>query len=98
MRFFEDGFAGLGRHDLQASSARPEAVLAVLAPLGILAGDLPDPVSLCRELAIDQATGRITPVASTTAEQVPLAFEAEVDVICAVFAGTASVEAAIEAG
>ena len=92
------GVAGHGRRDLQASSARPEAVLAVLAPLGILADDLPDPVSLCRELAIDQAMGRITPVPSPPAEQVPLAFEAEVDVICVVFAETTPVEAAIEAG
>ena len=35
MRFTTDGFADLGKHDLQAGPARPEAVLAVLAPLGI---------------------------------------------------------------
>ena len=98
MRFTTDGFADLGKHDLQAGPARPEVVLAVLAPLGIAADDLPDPVSLCRELAIDQASGRITPHKWTLAHPVELAFEAETDMVCAVIAETGPVEAAVLSG
>lgn len=98
MRFATDGFAGQGKHDLQAAAARPDAVLAVLAPLGIAADDLPDPVSLCRELAIDQASGRITPHPRTLSHPVELAFEAETDMICAVIAETGSVQATVISG
>ena len=83
MRMVEDGFAGIGTHDLQSSHGCSEAMLEMLAPLGISPEDLPDPLGLFRNIEMEQATGRITPTPLGPKSPVHIDLEAEIDLICA---------------
>lgn len=83
MRITADGFAGLGRHDLQSGHGCARTMLEIVAPLGIRPEDLPDPLGLFRNFAIDQETGRITPVPLGPDGPVSIDIAAEIDVTCA---------------
>ena len=82
MRILEDGFAGIGLHDLQSSHGCVDAMLELLAPLKMTREDLPDPVGFFRNLDISQ-TGRIRPRPKSPPEAVAIDLEAEIDLICA---------------
>ena len=83
MRILEDGFAGLGLHDLQSGHGCAEGMLSILANLNITFLDLPDPMGLFRNLDISQ-DGRIRPKPKGPPEPVSIDLEAEIDLICAV--------------
>ncbi len=83
MRVLADGFAGIGLHDLQSAHGCAEAMLKVLAPLGLTFEDLPDPLGFFRNLDIAQ-DGRIRPRPKGPPEPVSIDLEAEIDLICAV--------------
>ena len=82
MRILEDGFAGIGLHDLQSSHGCTDAMLELLAPLKMTREDLPDPVGFFRNLDIAQ-DGRIRPRPKSPPEPVAIDLEAEIDLICA---------------
>ena len=83
MRMLEDGFAGIGLHDLQSGHGCADAMLQVLAPLSISFDDLPDPMGLFRNLDISQ-DGRIRPMPKGPPEPVSIDLEAEIDLSCAI--------------
>ena len=83
MRILEDGFAGLGLHDLQSGHGCAEGMLSILGNLNITFLDLPDPMGLFRNLDISQ-DGRIRPKPKGPPEPVSIDLEAEIDLICAV--------------
>lgn len=83
MRILADGFAGIGRHDLQSGHACAEAMLAAVAPLGVRFEDLPDPLGLFRNMDIEQSSGRMTAVPLGPPAPVDIELEAEIDLICA---------------
>lgn len=83
MRFIEDGFAGIGLHDLQSGHGCAEGMLSVLAPLKITNLNLPDPMGLFRNLDISQ-NGHIRPKPMGPKEPVSVDLKAEIDLICAV--------------
>ena len=82
MRILEDGFAGIGRHDLQSGHGCGEAILTLLEVIGMTAENLPDPVGLFRNLDISQ-DGRIRPAPKGPPEPVAIDLEAEIDLLCA---------------
>ena len=81
MRILEDGFAGIGLHDLQSSHGCLEAMLQILSPLNMSAESLPDPMGLFRNLNISQK-GRIRPAPKGPSEPVSIDLEAEINLIC----------------
>ena len=83
MRILADGYAGVGHHDLQSAHGCPELMLSVLAPMKIKPEDLPDPLGLFRHMAIEQASGRITPAPRAGSAPVAVDLEAEIDLIVA---------------
>lgn len=83
MLMLEDGFAGIGLHDLQSGHGCAEAMLQILSPLKMSFEDLPDPMGLFRNLDISQ-DGRIRPAPKGPPEPVSIDLEAEIDLICAV--------------
>lgn len=83
MRFVEDGFAGLGLHDLQSGHGCAEGMLSVLSNLNITFLNLPDPMGLFRNLSITQ-DGRIRPKPKGPPRLVSIDLEAEINLICAV--------------
>jgi hypothetical protein len=84
MRILEDGFAGIGLHDLQSSHGCTEAMVELLSPLHMKVENLPDPLGLFRNLDISRE-GRIRPAPKGPPEPVPVDLEAEIDLICALF-------------
>ena len=82
MRILEDGFAGIGLHDLQSGHGCAEAMLELLAPLKMTRESLPDPVGFFRNLDISQ-DGRIRPAPKGPPAPVSIDIEAEIDLICA---------------
>ena len=82
MRILEDGFAGIGLHDLQSSHGCVNAMPKLLSPLKMTREDLPDPLGLFRNLDIAQ-DGRIRPRPKSPPEPVAIDLEAEIDLICA---------------
>ena len=82
MRILEDGFAGIGLHDLQSSHGCTDAMVQLLGPLDITLENLPDPMGLFRNLSISRE-GRIRPAPKGPSEPVSIDLEAEIDVVCA---------------
>ena len=82
MRILADGFAGIGRHDLQSSHGCADAMLELLAPLGISDDFLPDPLGLFRNLSI-APDGRMRPKPIGPPQPVSIDLEAEIDLVCA---------------
>ena len=82
MRILEDGFAGIGLHDLQSSHGCADGMLRLLAGLDMTKENLPDPMGLFRNLDISQ-DGRIKPAPKGPPEPVSIDLEAEIDLICA---------------
>ena len=82
MRFLEDGFAGIGLHDLQSSHGCTDAMVQLLRPFDMKVENLPDPLGLFRNLNISQ-DGRIRPAPKGPREPVSIDLEAEIDLICA---------------
>ena len=83
MRILEDGFAGIGLHDLQSGHGCADGMLSVLSSLNMTFENLPDPMGLFRNLDISQ-DGRIRPKPKGPPEPVAIDLEAEIDLICAV--------------
>lgn len=111
MTMTEDGFEGLGTHDMQfgmcgrarhrraaqegrlgeyldANVTLPdhgcaENLTAACAPWGIPYEDIPSPINLFQNMAIDQETGCMTRTRIRPAEPVPLVFRAERDLLVA---------------
>jgi uncharacterized protein YcgI (DUF1989 family) len=83
MRVLADGFTGTGHHDLQSATGCTSAMLEVLKPLGVAVENLPDPLGLFRNMAIDQKTGKITPVPRAPAVPATIELEAEIDLYVA---------------
>ena len=83
MRVLEDGFAGIGLHDLQSGHGCAEGMLSVLSSLDMNYLDLPDPMGLFRNLDISQ-DGRIRPKPKGPTEPVAIDLEAEINLICAI--------------
>lgn len=83
MRMLADGYAGTGHHDLQSATGCPALLLATLTPLGVAAEDLPDPLGLFRNMAIDQRSGEIAPAPRVPAAPAAVEFEAEIDLYLA---------------
>lgn len=82
MRILTDGFAGIGKHDLQSAHGCADAMLKLLAPLGVTEDFLPEPMGLFRNLDISQ-DGRIRPRPLGPPEPVSIDLEAEIDLVCA---------------
>ena len=82
MRILEDGFAGIGLHDLQSSHGCTDAMVQLLNDLNMKAENLPDPMGLFRNLNISQ-DGRIRPAPKGPPEPVSIDLEAEIDLFCA---------------
>jgi uncharacterized protein YcgI (DUF1989 family) len=82
MRILEDGFAGIGLHDLQSSHGCTDAMVQLLSDIHMKAENLPDPMGLFRNLNISQE-GRIRPAPKGPPEPVSIDLEAEIDLICA---------------
>lgn len=83
MRVLADGFAGIGRHDLQSGHGCPGLMLELLAPLAIAPEDLPDPLGLFRNLEIDRSSGRITCAPKGPDGPTAVDLLAETDLTCA---------------
>lgn len=111
MTLIEDGFEGLGMHDMQfgmcgrarhARAAREgrlgeylhnrvelpdhgcsENLGWALAPYGVPYKDIPSPINLFQNMAIDQQTGAMTRTQIRPAAPVPVALRAERDLIVA---------------
>ena len=111
MAMTEDGFEGLGTHDMQfgmcgrarhrraAAEGRlreylhahvtlpdhgcAENLTAACAPWGIAYEDIPSPVNLFQNMAIDQETGRMQRTQVRPAAPVPIVLRAERDVLAA---------------
>lgn len=81
MRWLKDGFAGLGRHDLQCPHGCPDKMLETLA-MGLPASDLPDPLGLFRNLDI-AGDGALALAPLGPDAPVSIELEAEIDLICA---------------
>ena len=81
MRILEDGFAGIGFHDLQSGHGCTDAMLELMSPMEISFADLPDPMGLFRNLEIS-AEGRIRPFPKGPTEPVAIDLEAEIDLVC----------------
>lgn len=82
MRILEDGFAGIGLHDLQSSHGCTDGMLQLLRPMNMTAENLPDPLGFFRNLSISR-DGRIRPAPKGPPEPVAIDLEAEIDLICA---------------
>jgi len=82
MRWLEDGFAGIGLHDLQCPHGCPEIMIRTLAPMAMPDTDLPDPLGLFRNLDIAQ-NGRIALAPRGPGAPVSVELEAEIDLVCA---------------
>ena len=82
MRILEDGFAGIGLHDLQSTHGCTDAMVQLLCDLNMKPENLPDPMGLFRNLNIAQ-DGRIRPAPKGPPEPVAIDLEAEIDLICA---------------
>jgi uncharacterized protein len=85
MTIAEDGFAGIGSHDLQYPGCR-ETLAKALAPWGIAAWEVPQPLNLFHHVATDTATGLMTPSPVRPAVPVSVTLRAEIDLIIAVAA------------
>jgi hypothetical protein len=111
MTMIEDGFAGLGTHDMQfgmcgrarhrraAAEGRlgeylnagvqvpdhgcAENLTAACEPWGVPYEDIPSPVNLFQNMAIDRRTGRMARTQIRPARPVPVAFRAERDLLVA---------------
>jgi uncharacterized protein YcgI (DUF1989 family) len=111
MTMLEDGFAGLGTHDMQfgmcgrarhrraAAEGRlgeylnanvqvpdhgcAENLTEACKPWGIPYEDIPSPVNLFQNMAIEQATGRMSRTQIRPAAPVPVVLRAERDLIVA---------------
>jgi len=82
MRWREDGFAGIGLHDLQCPHGCPDLMIETLAPMDMPDSDLPDPLGLFRNLSIAQS-GAISLAPKGPDKPVSVDLEAEIDLIVA---------------
>jgi len=83
MQIIEDGFSGVGRHDLQSGHGCAEGMLSVLTPLEITYENLPDPLGFFRNLNISRE-GRIRPKPKGPLTDVSIDLKAEIDLVCAI--------------
>ena len=83
MRMLEDGFQGIGRHDLQSGHGLRARMLELIAPLGVRSEDLPNPLGFFRNLEIDQHSGAIRNVPLAPPAPVAIDLEAEIDLFVA---------------
>lgn len=83
MSFIEDGFSGIGLHDLQSSHECPEIMLKTISPfIDLKIENLPDPLGLFRNLCITPS-GKLKSKPKSPVGCVDLCFKAEIDLICA---------------
>ena len=83
MLVLEDGFKGIGKHDLQSGHGCRARMLELSAPLGIRPEDLPNPLGFFRNLDIEQKSGVIRNVPLGPAAPVAIELRAEIDVFVA---------------
>ena len=83
MQIIEDGFSGVGRHDLQSGHGCAEGMLSVLTPLEITYENLPDPLGFFRNLNISRE-GRIRPKPKGPLTDVSIDLKAEINLVCAI--------------
>ncbi len=82
MRWLEDGFHGIGLHDLQCPHGCPDKMIETLA-MDMPASDLPDPLGLFRNLSITKS-GAMSHAPLGPGTPVSIELEAEIDLICAI--------------
>ena len=83
MNFTEDGFSGIGLHDLQSTHECPEIMLKTISPyIDLKLENLPDPLGLFRNMCIAPG-GSLKSTPKSLLKCVDLRFQAEIDLICA---------------